>query len=153
MFTIFNLLNYFLGKPINTFILILLTIGIYFGLIKYYYDVIHDNTIYTITLLILMLIDIISIILIFFYFSDTSSNLIQVQSKNEKPSIILDTKEKTKSKKDRKKEVKNSDHDKNKSTNNKEENLPTQTFITSGNDKEIISLFDANKDVSIVTYK
>ncbi len=151
MFTIFNLLNYSIGKPINTFILILITIGIYFGLIKYYYDIIHDNSIYTISLLILMLIDIISIILIFFYFSDSSSNLVQIQ--NEKPTLTLNSKEKTKSKKDKKKETKDSDIKKDKSPENKEENLPTQTFITGTNDKEVISLFDANKDASIITYK
>ncbi len=151
MFTIFNLLNYSLGKPINTIVLILITIGIYFGLIKYYYDVIHDNTIYTISLLILMLIDIISIILIYFYFSDNSSNIVQIQ--NEKPTLTLNHKEKTKSKKDKKRESKDSDIKKEKAPEDKEENLPTQTFITGANDKDIISLFDANKDVSIVTYK
>lgn len=157
MFTILNLLNYSLGKPINTLILILITIGIYFGLIKYYYDIIHDNSIYTISLLILMLIDIISIILIYFYFSDSNStNILQVENSHE----TNDKKDK-KNKKDKqdKKDKKDKDGKEEKKNIkdteqiNDKENHPTQTFITGNDEKELISLFDVNKDPSICTYK
>ncbi len=157
MFTILNLLNYSLGKPINTLILILITIGIYFGLIKYYYDIIHDNSIYTITLLILMLIDIISIILIYFYFNDSNSintNILQVENSKED----LDKKDienkKNKKEKDRK-DIKNKKEKEKKDDKQikDKENHPTQTFITGNEEKELISLFDVNKDPSICTYK
>ena len=165
MFTVLNLLNYSIGKPINTFILILITMGIYFGLIKYYYDIIHDNTIYTITLLILMLIDIISVILIYFYFSDSksdNSNIIKIQNVHDqefnkefnkelnKESNKKKEKTDKKDKKEKKDKLKNQEKIVEKKN---QDNLPTQTFITNNDEKELISLFDINKDPSIVTYK
>lgn len=152
MFTILNLLNYSLGKPINTLILILITIGIYFGLIKYFYETIHDNYIYTLTLLILMFIDIISIILIYFYFTDSNStNILQIEN-SQKINVKKDKDDKKKSKKDKDEKKVKKDDTCGEQIKDKE-NLPIQTFITNNEEKELISLFDINKDPSICTYK
>ncbi len=164
MFTILNLLNYSIGKKINTFVLILLSICIYVGLIKYYYDTIHANTIYTVTLLILMLIDIISIILIFFYFKDSSDSNNIVMQENKINKIIMGEKDKKekKDKKDSKDKKDNNDKKDSKDKKEKKEskdkkelenNAPTQTFIKGNDEKELISLYDVNKDVSLATYK
>ncbi len=169
MFTILNLLNYAIGKKINTFVLILLSICIYVGLIKYYYDTIHGNTIYTVTLLILMLIDIISIILIFFYFKDSSdSNIIDNKlpvnkitmgekdnkdKKDSKDSNHNKDKKESKDKKDNKDKKDKKDKKESKDKKELENNGPTQTFIKGNDDKELISLYDVNKDVSLATYK
>ena len=67
MFTILNLLNYAVGKPVNVFILITITIVVYFYLIKYYWDTIYNSYVYTSILLILLILDIITIVLVFFY--------------------------------------------------------------------------------------
>lgn len=169
MFTILNFLNYAIGKKINTIVLILLSIAIYVGLIKYYYDTIHENTIYTVTLLILMLIDIISIIIIFFYFKDSSdsNNVIQEENnivlivnkdlsseKNSKDSKNKKDKKDSKGKKDKKDgKEKKSTREKNIDQKQLENNVPTQTFIKGNEEKELISLYDVNKDVSLGTYK
>jgi len=158
MFTILNILNYFSGKPLNVFVLITITVLVYYLLINKYSDTIYNSTTYTIILLILLILDIVSIILIYFYdrkIDDKELNQNNVESESEtKNEIKLVTMEK-KSKKDKSKKNKNKDklNDLNEKKvinglpDNKEKSYP----LDSAN-KDIISLYDVNKDPSLVTY-
>ncbi len=65
MLTIFNLINYLIGSPVNITILIMITIALYFFIIKTFWSNITDNIFYVIILVILMLIDLTTIYLIF----------------------------------------------------------------------------------------
>ena len=60
MFTILNLLNYFVGKPVNAYILIAITIVVYACLIHYFYDKIYQSYVYIGILIFLLILDIIS---------------------------------------------------------------------------------------------
>ncbi len=167
MFTIFNLLNYLVGKPLNTFVLILVTVLIYFLLIKYYYDVIHENTVYTIILLVLMIIDITSIIVVYFYLNDDSKEL-NIEKENDKILNIANScnikdklgigknSEKKSSKRSSKRSSKKSsksDDKLDKNQQNIDNQKPTYSIGDENpDDKDIISLYDINKDVSLKTY-
>ena len=79
MFTILNIINYFTGKYIPVYLLILISIGIYFYIIRNYLQyLIIDNLVYFIILLIIMLVDITSLIIIFssdnFNYSNSTGN-------------------------------------------------------------------------------
>ena len=65
MLTIFNLINYLIGSPVNITILIMITIALYYYIIKTFWTNITDNVIYIIILIILMIIDLTTIYLIF----------------------------------------------------------------------------------------
>ena len=148
MFTIFNFLNYFAGKPVNVYVLFALTIGVYFYLIKYHFDTIYDNYIYTIILLILLILDLISIVLLFFYNnkssndSDDSDSIVKIHS-SEEILIIPETNEekKTKKKSRKNKDIQSINEPK------KENSYPLDDI-----NKDIISLFDINKEPSLHTY-
>jgi hypothetical protein len=65
MITIFNLINYLIGSPVNITILIMITIALYYYLISSFWNTITNNIFYVIILIILMLIDLTTIYLIF----------------------------------------------------------------------------------------
>ena len=157
MFTILNLLNYFSGKPLSSFVLISLTIIIYFVLIKYYSETIINNTIFSITLLIILILDIVSIILIYIYDRPISNdeinqNIIEIKNNNDIQDINKTNNEEKKSRKDKSKSKKNKSNELNEdkkviSGENKEKSYPMDIA-----NKDIISLYDINKDASLVTY-
>ncbi len=152
MFTIFNLLNYVAGKPVNVYVLIALTVGVYFYLIKYHFDTIYDNYIYTIILVILLILDLISIILLFFYDrkdSNSDESIVQIKS-SDLTNQIVDTNVNTdnndkKSKKSRKER-------KNKDTQPVPEIKKENSYPLDDVNKDMISLFDVNKEPSLHTY-
>ena len=129
MFTILNILNYFSGKPLNVFVLITITVIVYYLLINKYSDTIYNSTTYTIILLILLILDIVSIILIYFYdrkIDDNELNQNNVEIKNE---IQLVTLKEKKSHKDKSKKNKNKLNDSNENKkvineDNKEKSYP-----------------------------
>ena len=155
MFTILNILNYFSGKPLNVFVLITITVIVYYLLINKYSDTIYNSTIYTIILLILLILDIVSIILIYFYdrkIDDNELNQNNVEIKNEIQLVTLKEKKshKDKSKKNKDKNKLNDSNEKkviNGLPDNKEKSYPLDNA-----NKDIISLYDINKDPSLVTY-
>jgi hypothetical protein len=157
MFTILNLLNYLSGKPLSSFVLITVTIIIYFILIKYYSETIYDNTILSITLLIILILDIVSIILIYFYDrpidnDELQHNIIGINSNNNIEVVNKTINEEKKSRKDKSKSKKNKSNELNDnkkviSGENKEKSYPMDIA-----NKDIISLFDINKDPSLITY-
>ena len=65
MLTIFNLINYLIGSPVNITILVMITIALYFYIISSFWSTISNNIFYVIILIILMLIDLTTIYLIF----------------------------------------------------------------------------------------
>jgi len=67
MLTIINITNYLTGKYVSKYILILITIAIYYFLIKNYWDTIYNNKIYLCLFILLLVIDITTIYIIFFY--------------------------------------------------------------------------------------
>jgi hypothetical protein len=112
-----------------------------------------------------MIIDITSIIIIYFYINNSNKQLdnndslkkiINSYKKDGKKSSKKNSKKS--SKKDRKKD-KSENSNKNNENIEKEdkniinENNINQTFIKNESDKEMISLYNQNKDESIITYK
>jgi len=156
MFTILNILNYLSGKPLNVFVLITLTIVIYYFLINKYSDTIYNSTTYTIILLILLIIDIVSIILIYFYDRKIDNNELEqntIESKSEiKNEIQLVTLTEKKSKKDKSKKNKDKLNDSNEKVINGFPNNKEKSYPLDNANKDIISLYDINKDASLVTY-
>ena len=67
MFTILNITNYMTGKYIPKYMLILITIAIYFFIIKSYWSTIYNNKIFLCILLILLITDITTIYIILFH--------------------------------------------------------------------------------------
>ena len=70
MLTLFNIINYFFGKPLPFYVLILLTIAIYYYIISNYWDGIIANKLYLSINIILLLIDITAIIMIFTVYNE-----------------------------------------------------------------------------------
>jgi len=164
MFTILNLLNYAVGKPVNVFILITITIVVYFYLIKYYWDTIYNSYVYTSILLILLILDIITIVLVFFYdrkIDDSSaimnsdlkeSNIVSIvneESPLNNPNNVNGENGENGEKGEKKKKKDKSK--KNKNADTKEENKE-KSYILDNKEKELISLFDINADPSLITY-
>jgi len=157
MFTILNLLNYAAGKPVNVYILITITVVVYFYLIKYYWDTIYESYLYTAILLILLILDIITIVLVFFYdrkinesnsFVNSESNIVSMV--NSESNNALEEKEEKKERKGKKSKSKKNKENKEQT---KDENPKIEkNYVLGNNDKELISLFDINKDPSLVTY-
>jgi len=156
MFTLINFINYSSGRPFNHIILCILTILIYFYLFRYHGDTLLNNNIYLTILLFLMIIDISSIIIVFTMFdniSDDNKVSIYKKSKSKKSSS-----KKSKSKKSKKTKdiIENDDKPlsvtsvKTYSLNNINKN--TINIKKEENIKEIISLYDVNKDLSLKTY-
>ena len=67
MLTFINVINYLTGKYVSKYILILITIAIYYILIKNYWNNIYNNKIYLSLFILLLIIDITTIYIIFFY--------------------------------------------------------------------------------------
>jgi hypothetical protein len=67
MLTFINVINYLTGKYVSKYILILITIAIYYILIKNYWNKIYNNKIYLALFILLLIIDITTIYIIFFY--------------------------------------------------------------------------------------
>lgn len=145
MFTILNLLNYLAGKPLNVFVLITISIGVYFYLIKYYWDTIYNSYTYTAILIFLLILDLITIILIYFYDRKIDPEELNENVKTESSNIILGVENQNHEQSKKKKKNKKSKKD---STTNK----PESNYIRDGAERELISLFDINKDPSLHTY-
>lgn len=154
MFTILNILNYFSGRPLNVFVLITLTVIVYYFLINKYSDTIYNSTTYTIILLILLILDIVSIILIYFYDrkiedNELNQNNINPEIKNEIQLVTIE--KKSKKNKSKKNKDKLNDLNEKKVINGLPDNKEKSYPLDSAN-KDIISLYDVNKDPSLVTY-
>ena len=67
MLTFINIINYLTGKHVPKYILILITIAIYYILIKNYWNKIYNNKILLCLFILLLIIDITTIYIIFFY--------------------------------------------------------------------------------------
>ena len=153
MFTILNLINYFSGKYIPFYLLILITIGFYYYIISTWLtDILNFSSISIILILILMLIDITSIIIIFSsdYLSETTeNNNFSVKKKSKKSSKKSSKKNSKKNSKEHK--LLENNNVQNQSNNKINENLDKNENL---NDKlnEIISLYDDNNESSIKTY-
>jgi len=160
MFTILNVINYFTGKYIPIYLLILITIGTYFYVIYNGFDsLINGNIIYIIMLLLIMLVDITSLIIIFTTDFNNSNNynnvsnikIIKKKSKKHNKKIDKEIDKKINRKKDSKKNIKNLNN------NCIIDNVINLEKNTIGHDekptdKDIISLYDNEKDISLKTY-
>lgn len=151
MLTILNIINYFTGRPLPFYILILITIAIYYYVISYYWDTIASSNIYLITILILLLIDITAIIMIYTIYHDNNENSDSCKIKKNKKD-----KKSKKNKRDAKLEIKNTVVEN--ILEEKIKDVEQETNNNNGllnNEKEVISmlsLYDAEKDVSLHTY-
>jgi len=144
MLTIFNLINYLIGSPVNITILIMITIALYFYIIKTFWTNITDNIFYVIILVILMLIDLTTIYLIF-------------SLPHECEYIIKsDKKTKKKIKKTNKLLEKNNIKKNNEDILDKNKIIPENKVILEENPKKIIKndieIYNDNKSVSLNTY-
>ena len=161
MFTILNIINYFTGKYIPPYLLILITISIYFFIIhNWFNDLINGNIIYLILLLLIMLIDITSIIIIFTTSYNNNEN--ENENDNDNDNNNIETIKKKLKKHNRKKNDKKNNNNLNENLNNnniendnkeddnKEDDNKEDKNITLK--KDIISLYDNEKAVSLKTY-
>ncbi|AYV80333.1 MAG: hypothetical protein Gaeavirus33_4 [Gaeavirus sp.] len=64
MFVLFNVLNYLAGKPLSIYILILITVLVYYYGVSGNWDM-QENRVATLIMLVLMIIDLTTIIIIF----------------------------------------------------------------------------------------
>jgi len=149
MLTILNIINYFTGRPLPFYILILITVAIYYYIISSYWDTIGSSNIYLITIIILLLIDITAIVMIYTIYHDNNenSNSCKINKKDKKSK---------KNKKDLKLEIKNTVVEN--TLQEKIKDIEQETNNNNGllnNEKEaksILSLYDPEKDVSLLTY-
>ena len=126
MLTIFNLINYFIGSPVNITILVMITIALYFYIISFYWNTISNNIIYVIILIVLMLIDLTTIYLIF-----SSPHECDYHKKNKK--------NKNKNKTSKKIVLKN----------NSEEPIINEKLLINNDN---IDIYNDNKSISLHTY-
>ena len=113
MLTILNIINYLIGRPLSSTMLITVSIAIYAVIITTFWDSLVDNTMYLIILLILLILDIATIIVIstncispFTIFSKDEDNISSDMKSNivcegDTCKIIKKTKKKKKIKKDK----------------------------------------------------
>jgi hypothetical protein len=129
MLTLFNIINYYFGKPLPFYILILLTIGIYFYIISTHWETISSNKVYLTTNIILLLIDITAIIMIYTVYHD----------------IIEDNPEKS---------IKSKKHKKKSRLHHKKNSIETNLIQNNIEDidNSLLSVYDNKKDVSLKTY-
>ena len=164
MFTILNIINYFTGKYVPPFLLILITISVYFYIIYNWIDsLINENIIYLILLLLIMLIDITSLVIIFTndYYSNYDETNVNSNTKH------IEIKKKLKQKKSKNSNTKNKNKDKaiknnidnninnNQNQNNNaniNQNINNIELEKKSKISEIISLYDIGKDISLKTY-
>lgn len=157
MFTILNIINYFTGKYVPTIILILITISVYtYVIYNWFDDLINLNIIYLVLLLLILLIDITSIIIIFS--SERTTNHDSFIDDNKK---ILTNKKNIKKDKKKNKSLKNIKENLNLEKSSEKLNKLENNLINAGGnkiinndilDKEIISLYDNDKEISLKTY-
>lgn len=161
MFTIFNIINYFTGRYIPIYILILLTIGVYYYIIKtWFLELLLGNITYLIIFLLLLLIDITTIIIIFTsgYFMNSDSNLnldSEINFKINKESNTIKKKINKEKKQSKKKNKKNKLISINDNINNNINHMEIKSQENKYNVKtfdELISLYDNDKNGSINTY-
>jgi hypothetical protein len=148
MLTLFNIINYFLGKPLPFYVLVLLTVAIYYYVISTYWDVIVSNKIFLIVNIILLLIDITAIIMIFTIFHDNSNTDTETE--------IIKKDKKKKHKKNKKNNQIDNDkiieiEDKNKDISNAKL-IENNQNLEKKSETSILSLYEPEKDVSLNTY-
>ena len=73
MFTLLNICNYLTGKPLNVYLLVILSIIAYSTIFYYYHDYILSGMITVATLILILIIDLVSIFVIF-YKSESQTN-------------------------------------------------------------------------------
>jgi hypothetical protein len=144
MLTILNIINYLVGKPLSLYMLILATILIYYYVLSYHWDTFYNNKLYLIIITIVLLMDITMIIIIF-----TISHNCEKQIKNSESKKV----KKIKSKKDKKKKELKDELPKINSpeTENLVNDMPHNEYDIKSK-KSIISLYNADKEVSLKTY-
>ena len=124
MLTIINLINYLIGSPVNITILIMITIALYFYIIKTFWTNITENIFYIIILVILMLIDLTTIYLIFSSLHECDYNKKNKKNKNKtSKKIVL--------------------------KNNSEEPIIKEKLLINNDN---IDIYNDNKSVSLHTY-
>ena len=149
MFTILNITNYLLGKPLSIYLLVLATVFIYYYIITSFWDTLSENKGWLGSIILLMIIDITTIIIIFtdYTSSKVSPSIIQPE-KEEKPAKSLKLDKKDKKDKKGKKE-------KNKLVNNnlitKKQEIQQETPNNKEN-KSVISLYKPDAEVSLKTF-
>lgn len=148
MFTLLNILNYLSGRFINVYVVLVVTICIYFYILMYLSDTVYENNYLFVTLIILLLIDITTIIFIFGTYSNCEEpskiNLKNtLKNKINYDNNIKQSNEKKSSKK--KSSKKRSSKKSNKLVNNETNLLQNKIF-------DIISVYDNDKVISIETY-
>lgn len=73
MFTLLNICNYLTGKPLNAYLLVILSIVAYSTIFYYYHDYILSGMMTIATLILILIIDLVSIYVIF-YKSESQTN-------------------------------------------------------------------------------
>lgn len=144
MLTILNIINYLVGKPLSLYLLILATILVYYYILSNYWETFYNNKLYLIIVTILLLMDITMIIILFTISHNCENEITNSEIKKIK---------KKKSKKNQKKiELKN-ELPKNKSPETEifVKDIP-QIDPDNKSKKSIISLYNADKEVSLKTY-
>jgi amino acid permease len=153
MFTILNILNYLLGKPVSVYVLILAIIAIYYYTISNCWTSIKENKFYLVTMIISMIIDISSIIIIFTIVHDYVP-----ESNNSSKKIKSLKKSKSAKKKDEKQNKLTNDNLINgEKMSNQEKGYVVnaenaENAANDANNKSIISVYDPDALASLHTY-
>jgi hypothetical protein len=144
MLTILNIINYLVGKPLSLYLLILATILLYYYILSNYWKTFYNNKVYLTIVTILLLMDITMIIILF---------SISHNCENEKTISEIKKIKKKKSKKDKKKIELKDELSKNKSPEKEIllNDIPQDEYDNKSK-KSIISLYNADKEVSLKTY-
>ena len=144
MLTILNIINYLLGKPLTIYLLVLITVIIYYYIITSFWDTFSENKGWLGSIILLMIIDITTIIIIFTDYTsskvDTACDIELVKSAKS---------EKTKKNKSNKKE-KNKLLDNNLEITKKQE--IQQESPNNKENKSEISLYKPDAEVSLKTF-
>ncbi len=144
MFTILNITNYLLGKPLSIYLLVLITVIIYYYIITSFWDTLSENKGWLGSIILLMIIDITTIIIIFTDYTSSKVSTHTLESEKSAKST-----KSTKSDKKDKKE-KNKLLDNNLITNKKQE--VKQESPNNKENKSIISLYKPDDEVSLKTF-
>jgi amino acid permease len=132
------------GKPLSLYLLILATILVYYYILSNYWKTFYNNKVYLTIVTILLLMDITMIIILF---------SISHNCENEKRISEIKKIKKKKSKKDKKKIELKDELSKNKSPEKEIllNDIPQDEYDNKSK-KSIISLYNADKEVSLKTY-
>jgi hypothetical protein len=144
MLTILNIINYLLGKPLTIYLLVLITVIIYYYIITSFWDTLSENKGWLGSIILLMIIDITTIIIIFTDYTSSKAGIANA-IELEKSDKSVKTKKTKSDKKDKNKlpdnnlsSTKNYEI-KQESPNNKE-------------NKSVISLYKPDAEVSLKTF-